>query len=524
MRRIHLILLLPFSILLSCSSEELGITPRGNELAATYYSTEEEVEEALFSAYDVLGHQKAFDHNGVISFPFSPYLVLAEALSDDAYAGGQDAGDGFDEDEFNAFNISTGNGIAHSIWRRNYFGVFRTNLTIERATVLQGATEEFQSGIMAEAKFLRALFYFEQVRFFENIVMPLKPQTISEANIPQSSPSDVLDQIASDLVTAGKELPENHGAQKGRATKWAAKSLLARVYLYEKGTYGNGITADGQKIDDAFVLGELEDVINNSGHDLLENFEDVFSQRGEFSLESVFEVVYDGTPVQGDWGSEHQIEGNLAVQMMGPRVEGSSTYYRGWSFAIPTHKIFEAMEGDPRREHTILTQQDLIAESAGIKVNTGAYQHTGYYNAKYTTRVEDRGIVGTPELHNKRNYRVIRFSDVLLMAAEIGKDVNYINRVRQRVGLSDLTDYTEQALFHERRMELAGEGIRYWDVLRRGQDFANQELTMSEVGPNYTGDAEVYEVTYNTERRGFLPIPQVEMDISNGVLKQNTGY
>ncbi len=517
MKRI-IIAIFILGISFSCSDEFLEVSPKGTLLSSTYFKTESQVTEALFSVYDALGHQKGFD------LPWSPFLIMSEALSDDAYAGGQDAGDGADEDELNTFNISTGNGIVQSIWKRNYYGISRANFTIERAEALNNTTEEFRTAIIAEAKFLRAFFYFEQVRFFENIPLITRVLSPSELSVPQADPADVYNQIASDLVDAINGLPASH-AEVGRATTWAAKSLLGRVYLFEDGVYGNGLTAeDGTNVDAAFVLAQLEDVINNSGHALLPNFEDVFVSTGEFSVENVFEVVYAETPVRGDFGSEQFVEGNLAAQMSGPRVSGSDIYYRGWSFAVPTHKLFLDMTGDPRLPGTILTQADILAES-GASLNTGAYQHTGYYSAKYTTRIEDRGPQGTPELHNTTNYRAIRFADVLLMAAEIGENVAYINQVRDRVGLTPVGAYSDEALFEERRKELALEGHRYFDLLRRGQTVAAEELTLNGViGPNYTGDPSIYEVNYNSGTRGFLPIPQVEIDLSSGSLVQNPGY
>ncbi|MFY0606662.1 MAG: RagB/SusD family nutrient uptake outer membrane protein [Cyclobacteriaceae bacterium] len=504
-------------MLSACSEEFLETSPKGTLLSSVYFKTESQVLESLTATYDVLGHQKAYD------LAWSPFLVLSETMSDDAYAGGQDAGDGAEEDEFNTFNVSSANDVVHSAWKRNYYGVYRANFTLKNAEVLENTTEEFKTQVIAESKFLRAYFYFELVRFFENIVMPLEPQSPSEANIPQSNPADVYNQIAADLVDAINGLPED-AVVKGRATKWAAQALLARVYLFENGVYGNGLSADGTTIDQAYVLAQLEDLIANSGHDLVADYATLFTPAEEFGIESVFEVSYAGEPVQGDWGSEQYIEGNLAAQMMGPRIAGSTTYYRGWAFAIPSHKLYQDMDGDPRQPLTILTQDALLAEN-GTSLNTASYQYTGYYNAKYTTKLSDRGTVGTPELHNMTNYRVIRFADVLLMAAELSGDVAYINRVRARVGLADLPAYSEDALFEERRMELSGEGLRYFDVLRRGQAVAQTELTTTGVmGPYYTGDASAYDVTFNTTTRGFLPIPQVEIDLSNGTLVQNAGY
>ena len=254
-------------ILFGCSEDFLDTTPQGTLFTTGYFQTEEEVEQALFGVYDVLGHQKG-QKGDAFPLPWAPYLIISEVLSDDAYAGGQDAGDGADENEFNTFNISTGNEIVRSIWTRNYFGVYRANFVIQVAEALENTTDEFRSEIIAEAKFLRAYFYFEQVRFFENIPLILDVVSPSEANRPQVDPSEVYDQIATDLVDAIADLPEDHGASRGRATKWAAQALLARVFLFEDGVYGNGMNANGTVVTSNFVLGELEEMMLESDHAL----------------------------------------------------------------------------------------------------------------------------------------------------------------------------------------------------------------------------------------------------------------
>ena len=520
MKKLIIITLLT-NIFYGCSEDALTTTPKGNQFASIFFKTEAEVESALFATYDVLGHQKG------INLAWSPYLTLSEVLSDDAFAGGQDEGDGALANEFNTFNISTGSDVVRSIWKRNYYGIYRANFTIVKALELIDTSDEFTDIIVAEAKFLRAYYYFEQVRFFENIPLVTRILSLSEGGIGQADPEEIYNQIATDLVDAIGDLPEAHSEGKGRATKWAAQALLARVYLFEDGVYGNGmVTDDNVIIDAALVLGHLEDLIMNSDHDLVQvDYASIFTSSEEFGIESVFEISYAGTPVLGDWGSEQGVEGNLAAQQMGPRIQNSSIYYRGWAFGIPSHKLFTAMVGDPRRDVAIITLNDLLAESGvDLKdINTASYQFTGYYNGKYTTRLVDQGTLGTPELHNMTNYRAIRYADVLLMAAEIGQNATYLNEVRNRVGLGSIA-YSEAALFHERRMELAGEGHRYWDLLRQGQSIAQQELTMSGTGPEYTGNASVYEVIFNSTTKGFLPIPQVEIDLVNGAISQNDGY
>lgn len=512
-----IILLTTVLTLFSCSEDYLTLDPQATLFASEYFSTPQEVEEALIATYDVLGHQKG------TNLAWAPPLILAEILSDDAFAGGQDAGDGAEEDEFNRFSISSANDVARSLWKKNFFGIYRANFTIQRAQGLQEAGTEEVNQMVAEAQFLRAYFYFELLRFFENVPLFTEvPSGLEDGNRPQVNPAEVYNLVAKDLVEAIPHLPTTLGT--GRATKWAAEALLARVYLFEKGVYGNGLTAGEINIDEAYVLNGLMDVITESGHDLLPDFNSVFLSSSEFSIENVFEISYAGSPVGGDWGSEQYVEGNLTAQMMGPRVTGGNTYYRGWAFGIVSNKLFQDMQGDPRLDATILTQTSILTEN-GVTLNTASYQHTGLYNNKYTTRIVDRGTQGTPELHNMTNIRIIRFSDVLLMAAEISQDVSYINRVRARVGLPDQPTYSDDILFEERRMELAGEGQRYFDLLRRGLTVAESELTVTnDIGSFYTGSPDLYDVTFDPATKGFLPIPQVEIDLSNNVLTQNSGY
>jgi hypothetical protein len=268
-------------------------------------------------------------------------------------------------------------------------------------------------------------------------------------------------------------------------------------------------------------LNQLEDLIANSGHDLFEDYSLNFSLAGEFGVESVFEISYGDSPPWWDWGYIRGGNGNLAAQMQGPRVTGSQNWDRGWSFAPVSHKLFLFLEDDPRRPYTILLEEEL--DGSLVK----GYQHTGYFSRKYTSDAEHWGADGQFELNRTANHRVIRFSDVLLMAAELDSPnkQDYLDRVRARVGL-DPVPATLENIFRERRLELSLEGIRYYDVLRRGLAYATQEFTYSGItGPNYESDDQIiYDATFNAATKGFLPIPQTEIDLSGGAFVQNDGY
>ncbi len=502
-------------LLTACGDDFLDLKPLDQVVSTNFYRTEEDAYRALISVYDVLTYQST---PGV---SWAPFVTVADVLSDDVFGGGSDANDGLDFNQLNLHEIPATNPVVHATWIKNYIGVYRANLFLEVIDDIE-ASDDFKQRTIAEVKFMRAYFYFEQVRFFENI--PLLTNTLSgpsEYSQEQNTPKEVYDQIALDLVEAIADLPETVPADEaGRITKWAAQGLLARVYLFYNGVYGAELEANGTTVDRTFVLAELEDLIANSGHDLFEDYSMNFSLEGELGMESVFEITHGDTPPWWDWNYPRGGHGNLAAQMQGPRVTGSDNWDRGWSFGTVNHKLALFMEDDPRFEHTILLEEELDGS-----LNKG-HQHTGYFSRKYTSDAEHWGASGQFELNRTANFRVIRFSDVLLMAAELDSPnkQEYLDRVRERVGLESVPA-THENIMIERRLELSLEGIRYFDLLRQGISYADQELTHSGIyGPNYEGEQHIFNVNFNPATNGFLPIPQTEIDLSAGMFNQNSGY
>jgi len=511
-RAIGIIILLTF--VSGCSKDFLDLKPLDQEVTTTFYKTQEQATQALVAVYDVLGYDGP-------PYAWGPLVTVSDILSDDSYAGGADANDGQDENELNTFNIPATNLIVRGLWVKNYMGIYRANLLMEKINEVD-ASDAFKARVVAECKFLRAYFYFEQVRFFENI--PLLTHTLSgpsEYSQPQANPEDVYNQIALDLTQAMADLPESvPAAEAGRITKWAAEGLLGRVYLFYNGVYNKELKAGATTIDRAAALAYLEDLIANSGHDLFEDYSMNFHLAGENGIESVFEIAHGDTPAWWDWGYVRGGEGNLAAQMQGPRVTGSTNWNRGWSFATVSQKLVNDIQNDPRYQYTVVTQEQL---DGSLSIG---YQHTGYFSRKYTSDAEHWGSDGQFELNRTCNTRIIRFSDVLLMAAELGSPnaQQYLDKVRARVGLGSIPA-TADNIFNERRLELSLEGIRYFDVIRKGMTYATSVLSYSGIrGLNYVGDQSIFDVTFNPATRGFLPIPQAEIDLSGGKFVQNQGY
>ena len=510
------LLALVFFLAASCSQDFLDKQPLDQRVESNFYQTQADAEEALIAVYDVIGW------NTVVGF--HPLPMFADIASDDSYAGGASRNDAPNIIEVDQHNIRTTNGEILGLWKKYYTGIYRANLYLEKIEGID-ADPDFISRSVAEVKFIRAYYYFDLLRVFENV--PLLTETLkSQADYsqPQATPEQIYNQIATDLVEAIPGLPEVIPAtENGRVSKWAAKALLAKLYLHVNGVYGANPNGGGKTIDQAAALAELEDVIANSGHRLLDNYAANFSKEGEFSVESVFEISYSDARPWYDWGYIQGGEGNIAIQMQGPRVDdpGLEAYERGWSFAPVTQSLYDAFEdGDPRREATILHQDEFVG---GLTIG---YQHTGYFTKKYTTTKEYKPAEGQLELNWGNNYRVIRYSDVLLMAAELGSPnaQDYLDQVRARVGLPSVPA-TLDNIYQERRVELALEGHRYFDLLRRGLDVAEAAISVSgEIGPLYQGDAQEFDVVFKPVKKGLFPIPQTEVDISNGVYKQNTGY
>ncbi|NGP75322.1 RagB/SusD family nutrient uptake outer membrane protein [Balneolaceae bacterium YR4-1] len=499
----------------------LAEEPLDQRVEENFYKTEQDAQEALVAIYDVL------QWNTVIGYHVPE--MLSDIASDDAYAGGASRNDAPNIIEVDQHNIRTTNGEVHGLWKKYYTGIYRANKYLQQIENIE-AGDAFKSRTIAEAKFLRAYFYFDLVRFFENVPLITTPlDNPDEYSQPQAEPVAVYNQIGKDLMEAIPDLPESVATnQQGRITKWAGEALLGRVYLFYNGVYGQDLPAGDQTVDRTVALQMLEDVINNSGHGLMTDYSNLFTPESEFSVESVFEITYSDSRPWWDWGYIQGGEGYIAAQMQGPRVTQPTeeNYQRGWSFSTVTQELINAFDpADPRLEATVLFEDEL---NGGLTIG---YQHTGNFTQKYTTHKAYTPSEGQLELNWGNNYRAIRYADVLLMAAELHvKDGNpesarpYLDAVRNRVEMPTV-EPTLDNIYQERRLELALEGQRYWDLLRRGQDVAESYINVpAGTKANYVGDDLDFKVQYDASTKGFLPIPQSEIDISNGNLIQNDGY
>ncbi len=529
-----------------CKRSFLEVNPPSQIEESNFFKTELQANQALAAVYHVLQW-------GNINQGHTPLMGWMEAASDDAYSGGGSSSDAVGVKGIENFKataaapFNANDGTYGSVWSIYFQGIARANTLLANINNV-ASTDAFKNKISAETKFLRAHFYFDAVKWFENIPLITKQQLPDEYNQPQAKPQEVLNQIAADLVDAMAYLPKTSiKANGGRATYWSASALLARVYLYTKGMYNTDLEVGATKIDATKIRANLDEIISAGGFSLIANYADVWKKANELGSESVWEVIQGNTlPISGSTSDQFRAQGNYNVLYFGPRGVNGTPYTAGFSNAIPTESLYEEFETtpdlDPRRAATILVLNSTAVAPGIIK----GWQHTGYFNNKYNTTTEFKTSSGLADINWGQNLHVIRFSDVLLMASELylGVDQNkandYLNRVRRRAGLGDRVATIEN-IRHERRVELAGEGVRYWDLLRYGLDYAKQKIDASSlIGPYYNGTSSLggpitltggantpangYQMDWDISKRGRLPIPPTQVTLSNGVLKQNPGY
>jgi len=332
-------------------------------------------------------------------------------------------------------------------------------------------------------------------------------------DISQSPRSEVFAQIEADLLDAYNEpsLPDQTtGTEQGRVGKMVVAAMLGKTLLY---------SGDESRLAEAADY--FQEVIDSGIYSLEADFGDIYAFDNEWGSESIWEIAYSEKQ-RGGWENfNNGTEGNYTVQFIGMRdyVGPTSAQYdgadfaTGWSFCPVTEALAEIMQNDPRYQHTIIDGNQLRNLGASY---TEGYQNTNYFIRKYVGITEFLAPDGEPAINWRLNERVIRLADVYLMAAEClirgGGDQaiarSYLNTVRSRVGLIPLSNAGDAllgAIYRERRLELATEGHRFYDLVRTGQ--AAEALDGFIEG-----------------KHEILPIPQREIDLSQGNLVQNPGY
>jgi hypothetical protein len=463
----------------------------------------------IFAAYNNL---RAY---GVHAFGF----VLATSVrSDDADIGSSSGDGGANVQTFETFPLSPANGIINGMWVEYYSLIDKCNIVLDQVENNKDiiATDANKMQSQAEARFMRAYAYFNMVRLFGNIPLIDKKIVVGQ-NTAQSKPDEIYPFIESDLQFAAANLPPSWEPKfVGRITSGAANGLLAKVYLTQKKW--------------AAAMGAANIVMSSGQYNLSTPYDTIFGEEGENSKESVFEVQATATAA---------VPRNNGVQyaaVQGVRGGGPEMWNLGDGFNVPGTTLDAAYEtGDPRKARTFLyrnTAQTLASPTPYRSVYgdvTGTTWVNPIYNHKVYTNPAKRATIGD-RFGWWMNIRILRYADVVLMYAEaaneVGGTVNTtaalaaLNSVRFRARNGSTTilpnvTTTDQGLLRnairqERRVELAMENDRFFDLVRWG--IAGTAMAAA----GRPGFVEARDV--------LLPIPQTQIDLSKGVLKPNFGY
>jgi hypothetical protein len=516
-------------VLSSCESNLTDLENIGTQTSEVYFNDPENALAGLNSCYAAMQDDE--------------YFVYGDILSDDAIKGGSNFFDWVDREYLRTFTANSGNGGSGGTWGLLYSSIVRCNEVINS---LPSATfdEDLKQRIIAEAKFLRAYSYSKLVPLFGGVPLVTTDFTVDNLTAPRSSVTEVYSFIKQDLDDAIAGLPEKSGytvADLGRATKGAARMLKVRVLMQETG-YSNNTTlaASGHSVDVIANWNEVytltNDIITSGEYALVSNFATIFEEDGENSIESIFEVQHLQT--NNEWGESL---GNTTIVQMGNRDDW------GWCFNAPTDALYNTFSSsDPRLLCTIYGQEYNVLFGVTQIWDKQIWTLTDdstkdevtkcRLNRKYALAKENRS--GN---HNNQdvNKRVMRYSETLLAHAEAayfkgseGEARDYVNMVRARAQSSTMplgsasgqtSNYTYDPfsgasvpqilssgtdllndILKERRLELAMEGIRYFDIIRTGR---------TNLLPN--------EANY-ISHDGLLPLPIG--DVNTFGLTQNKGY
>lgn len=475
-------------VLNSCSEDFLDQPVLIDNVIENFYKTEADAYSAIIAAYDPLQWEIKED-------VYFCEWNIGDICSDDALKGGENTGDQPYTADLEKFDANSSNELALMTWKYMYIAITRCNLVTDRVVdipISEFADPATKDRIIAEAKFLRAYYYFRLIKVFGGVPLLTTVHSPYDDYVPRSTESQTWAQIEKDLSEAIPHLPfksEVSLDQLGRATKGAAKAYLVKAYVFQE----------------KWSLAEplANEIILSGEYDLEPVYSDIFSLNNENGIESIFEIQYmeEGT---SDWPSTR---GSLISKLQ----ESRSGW--GWGMNRPTSDFIDEFEaGDPRLDATVYT------DGSGY---LGNYNHS----KKYVLDAADRPNHPT---RGPLNIKAFRYADLLLLHAEAAyhntneiaarESVNKI-REKRREGNSTILPYLTPtttgndlllAIWHERRVELGMEGHRFFDLVRQNRAYE----TMQAFG----------QTNFVQGIHELFPIPESEIQLSGGVLEQNFGY
>ena len=481
---------------------------------------------------------------------YYPEWYFGDIVSDDALKGGQDINDGADLRELENFKANSDNEILLGYYRAQWQGIQRANLAIDEIPTTRIETEgteaekqaKYRDRYLGEAYFLRGYYYFRLARMFGG--MPLIDYVIKSSNQwaqTRSTMDETLNFAIEDFKRAENLLWEKDkysNEELGRATKGAAQAMLLKANLYRADYLRNaGKETEAQKFfAEAAKWGK--EVIKSNQYSLWPNYLDNFRLANENGRESVFEIQYT-EEATSDYGGEGYTRGTMTTILQ--RSRSSAFGEAGWGYDRPTQNLYNEYEADDaRRDETILIPTDKQIETPAQEIYCGDRMLNRKY-AMYNDGTNGGIYKLAHATRSPKNNIQIRYADVLLMYAEaccesgdLTSAKSALKEVRDRAGLSqfpykaviqgqtvtfnDNQDDLRKAIRHERRVELAMEGHRWFDITRWG--IAKE--TMDTYMAGETKEAKELYGTFQKGKHELFPIPSKEIDLSG--IEQNPNW
>lgn len=496
MRKIFVLTLLVVAMTWSGCEDELDQKPISSATTANFYRNAADFEVAVNGIY-----------NALRGYPDRAFY-LSENRSDNLYGVG--AAGVRDWEPINNFHTTiASNPLVSEAWNNNYLGIFRANTLLDFLNADKVPDATLRNRFEGEARFLRAFFYFDLVRYFGKV--PLIDKVVTPAqvlDVKRSTVSSIYSLIISDLEKAITLLPETYPpAGKGRATSHSARGILALVYLTRSGPTFE-IEGPGMNSNEyAQALTLLNEIISSNKYSTLDSYASIFAYNNEYNSEVVFDIGYQ----KGQLGTGATFPGNFAP----------AEYFAAKGLPFPIGLEIVPVSNDLLSKYSESDVRRDFNFQIGFTSATGVVE-TRAFERKW---IEDDGY-GLDRFDWPINFIVLRFTDVLMMKAECilqgapgtQTEVDQIvNDIRTRAGEDPITDVTLEMLLEERRKEFAGECSRWHDLVRTGKvlevmaSFIENEDVKGQMN-DITADMIIY------------PVPQNQIDVKKGLYEQNEGY
>jgi hypothetical protein len=496
----------------NCSSEFIERTSENDLSANNFFNSEENVQLALNGIYSSLQGPGMYG-GGLNQWQGIPGY---DGIGDNAFNQYKWEGPGL----FMEGIANPNTGIFNQLWTDSYRTIVRANLVIQKVKEISTdlISEDKKNQLLGQAYFLRGLLYFNLSVFYETAPLITEPQSLDEAFVSKNTFEELTAQIITDLTFASTNLPVSQGSEFGYATKGAALALFARVQLYNKQYSGvNGVI-------------ELTNQILGLGYSLHPNYGELFSQASEQSPEIVFSVRFsqntttnNGETFSGTYGGTPKIDQRPMPNLV-------NDYYCIDGLPITSSPLYDTnnkgLNRDPRANATIYFKGDVffkpVLSDPSKDVVFPGNGPTQFGMRKYIRQSPDETLGITIFGPGSQDFYLIRYADVLLMRAEalvetgdVPGATELVNQVRARVGMPRVQDVEgavgvgqmRTIVRHERRVELALEGLRFIDLKRWDQ--------IEEAVIRASGDpVPTYNPQYLQGRSSIFPVPQNEIDVN----------